>query len=299
MIKQVFYWYRKYVPQSIQKFLKSIKPKWFDYLKLDLISRKNIDFSGHGETQAVKNFLDNSSSQVNYYVDIGASDGVSSSSTLEFAKNDNWSGLSIEFDNKKFSKLKFVYRKYRNITLANTKVTPSSIVSLFEQHSVPDNLTFINIDIDSYDLDVISTILQEGYKPDIVSIEINEKIPPPIYFKVIFDENHYWKGDHFYGCSINAAKIEFSKFDYKLADFKMNNAVFVNSKVFPMTKDLDATSAYDSGYRNVPNRKSLFKYNHNVEDLLILENDEKIKFINNLYSDYKNMYELKIGEFDE
>ena len=79
----------------------------------------------------------------------------------------------------------------------------------------------------------------------------------------------------------------------------MNNAIFVNSKVFPMTKDLDATSAYDSGYRNVPNRKSLFKYNHNVEDLLILENDEKIKFINNLYSDYKNMYELKIGEFDE
>jgi hypothetical protein len=299
MIKQVFYWYRKYVPQSIQKFLKSIKPKWFDYLKLDLISRKNIDFSGHGETQAVKNFLDNSSSQVNYYVDIGASDGVSSSSTLEFAKNDNWSGLSIEFDNKKFSKLKFVYRKYRNITLANTKVTPSSIVSLFEQHSVPDNLTFINIDIDSYDLDVISTILQEGYKPDIVSIEINEKIPPPIYFKVIFDENHYWKGDHFYGCSINAAKIEFSKFDYKLADFKMNNAVFVNSRVFPMTKDLDATSAYDSGYRNVPNRKSLFKYNHDVEDLLTLENNEKIKFINNLYSDYKNMYVLKIGEFDE
>ena len=299
MIKKIFYWYRKYVPQSIQKFLKSIKPKWFDYLKLDLISRKNIDFSGHGETQAVKNFLDNSSSQVNYYVDIGASDGVSSSSTLEFAKNDNWSGLSIEFDNKKFSKLKFVYRKYRNITLANTKVTPSSIVSLFEQHSVPDNLTFINIDIDSYDLDVISTILQQGYKPDIVSIEINEKIPPPIYFKVLFDENHYWKGDHFYGCSINAAKIEFSKFDYKLADFKMNNAIFVNSKVFPMTKDLDATSAYDSGYRNVPNRKSLFKYNHNVEDLLILENDEKIKFINNLYSDYKNMYVLKIGEFDE
>ena len=299
MIKQVFYWYRKYVPQSIQKFLKSIKPKWFDYLKLDLISRKNIDFSGHGETQAVKNFLDNSSSQVNYYVDIGASDGVSSSSTLEFAKNDNWSGLSIEFDNKKFSKLKFVYRKYRNITLANTKVTPNSIVGLFEQHSVPNNLTFINIDIDSYDLDVISTILQEGYKPDIVSIEINEKIPPPIYFKVIFDENHYWKGDHFYGCSINAAKIEFSKFDYKLADFKMNNAVFVNSRVFPMTKDLDATSAYDSGYRNVPNRKSLFKYNHDVEDLLTLENNEKIKFINNLYSDYKNMYVLKIGEFDE
>ena len=50
-------------------------------------------------------------------------------------------------------------------------------------------LYFLNIDIDSYDLEVLVTILENSYKPDIVSIEINEKIPPPIYFKVTYDEN--------------------------------------------------------------------------------------------------------------
>ena len=98
MNKQIIYWYRKYVPEAFQKFFKTIKPKWFDYFKLDYLSRKNIDFSGHGETEAVKNFLNYDSKQINYYVDIGASDGVSSSSTLEFAKDHKWSGLSIEYE---------------------------------------------------------------------------------------------------------------------------------------------------------------------------------------------------------
>ena len=102
MNKQIIYWYRKYVPEVFQKLFKIIKPKWFDYFKLDYLSRKNIDFSGHGETEAVKNFLNYDSKQINYYVDIGASDGVSSSSTLEFAKDHKWSGLSIEYDENKF-----------------------------------------------------------------------------------------------------------------------------------------------------------------------------------------------------
>ena len=299
MNKQIIYWYKKYTPKSFQELLTKLKPIWVDYYKLDYISRKNIDFSGHGETQAVKNFLSYNTKQINYFVDIGASDGVSSSSTLEFAKNPKWSGLSIEYDTNKFLKLKYVYRKYKNILLANNKVTPQTIVKLFKEHNVPRNLTFINIDIDSYDLDIISKILNEGYQPDIVSIEINEKIPPPIYFKVLYDEKHYWRGDHFYGCSLTAAKIELSKFNYILADFRLNNAIFLNSEVFTTISDLDVVTAYNSGYRNAPNRKNLFKYNHDVEVLLDLENSEKIDFIHNLYQNYKNMYELKIGENNE
>lgn len=299
MNKQIIYWYRKYVPEAFQKFFKTIKPKWFDYFKLDYLSRKNIDFSGHGETEAVKNFLNYNSKQINYYVDIGASDGVSSSSTLEFAKDHKWSGLSIEYDEGKFLKLQYVYRKYKNISTVNKKVTPNTVVDLFKKHNVPKNLTFINIDIDSYDLDVISKILDEEYRPDIVSIEINEKIPPPIYFKVLYNEKHYWHGDHFYGCSLTAAKAEFSKYTYKLADFRLNNAIFVNSEVFTRIKDLDVLTAYNSGYKNVPDRKNLFKYNDDVEELLELEDSEKITFIHNLYRNYKNMYELKIGKSNE
>ena len=299
MMKQIIYWYKKYTPLFLQNIVKKLKPVWFEYYRLSRISKKNIDFSGHGETEAVKKYLDTNQNQINYFVDIGASDGVSSSSTLEFAKNPDWSGLSIEFDKIKFSKMNYVYRNYKNVNLANEKVTPGNVVKLFKQYKVPKDLTFINIDIDSYDLDVIRSIFDFDYRPDIVSIEINEKIPPPIYFKVLFNEDHYWKGDHFYGCSLTAAKKEFSKFNYTLADFKLNNAIFVNSVKFPQTKNLDTLTAYNTGYRDVENRKDLFKYNKDVEVLLTLDDKKSVEFIKNLYKEYENMYELSIGEIDE
>jgi len=293
------YWYKKYTPRFIQKFLKKIEPEKISYWKLDRISKKNIDFSGHGETQAVKQYLKNDSLDFNYFVDIGASDGVSSSSTLEFAKMPNWHGLSIEYDDNKFSKLQYVYRKYKNISLANKKVTPDSIVDILLDYEVPKNFSFLNIDIDSYDLEVSKSLFQLGYRPDIVSIEINEKIPPPIYFNVKYDQEHFWHGDHFFGCSLTAAVEEFSKFDYLLAEFRLNNAIFVNLIKFPELTPKNASNAYEEGYKSIKNRKELFKYNHDVEILHELNNDEKIVFINNLFKKYKNMYELKIGDQNE
>ena len=299
MNNQMVYWYKKYTPRFIQKFLKKIEPEKISYWKLDRISKKNIDFSGHGETQAVKQYLKNDSLDFNYFVDIGASDGVSSSSTLEFAKMPNWHGLSIEYDDSKFSKLQYVYRKYKNISLANKKVTPDSIVDILHDYEVPKNFSFLNIDIDSYDLEVSKSLFQLGYRPDIVSIEINEKIPPPIYFNVKYDQEHFWQGDHFFGCSLTAAIEEFSKFDYLLAEFRLNNAIFVNLIKFPELTPKNASIAYDEGYKSIKNRKELFKYNHDVEILHELNNDEKIVFINNLFKKYKNMYELKIGDQNE
>ena len=299
MNNQMVYWYKKYTPRFIQKFLKKIEPEKISYWKLDRISKKNIDFSGHGETQAVKQYLKNDSLDFNYFVDIGASDGVSSSSTLEFAKMPNWHGLSIEYDDNKFSKLQYVYRKYKNISLANKKVTPDSIVDILLDYEVPKNFSFLNIDIDSYDLEVSKSLFQLGYRPDIVSIEINEKIPPPIYFNVKYDQEHFWHGDHFFGCSLTAAVEEFSKFDYLLAEFRLNNAIFVNLIKFPELTPKNASNAYEEGYKSIKNRKELFKYNHDVEILHELNNDEKIVFINNLFKKYKNMYELKIGDQNE
>ena len=299
MNNQMVYWYKKYTPKFIQKFLKKIEPEKISYWKLDRISKKNIDFSGHGETQAVKQYLKNDSLDFNYFVDIGASDGVSSSSTLEFAKMPNWHGLSIEYDDNKFSKLQYVYRKYKNISLANKKVTPDSIVDILLDYEVPKNFSFLNIDIDSYDLEVSKSLFQLGYRPDIVSIEINEKIPPPIYFNVKYDQEHFWHGDHFFGCSLTAAVEEFSKFNYLLAEFRLNNAIFVNLIKFPELTPKNASNAYEEGYKSIKNRKELFKYNHDVEILHELNNDEKIVFINNLFKKYKNMYELKIGDQNE
>ena len=47
---------------------------------------------------------------------------------------------------------------------------------------------FLNLDIDSYDLEVMKKILEKNFRPKVISMEINEKIPPPIYFAAKFNE---------------------------------------------------------------------------------------------------------------
>ena len=52
----------------------------------------------------------------------------------------------------------------------------------------------------------MEAILTSGYKPLIISIEINEVIPPPIEFYVRFDKVKISElmVDHFFGCSLTA-----------------------------------------------------------------------------------------------
>ena len=140
--------------------------------------------------------------------------------------------------------------------LSKTKVTPLNIEHLLNEFDVPQNFDILNLDIDSYDL-FVKNLLQ-SFKPKIVSMEINEKIPPPIYFTVNFDENHYWRGDHFYGCSLQAAHDELSKFDYQLYTVIYNNAIFISNNINVKFPDLTITKFYEDGYVNKPDEKKSF-----------------------------------------
>ena len=68
-----------------------------------------------------------------------------------------------------------------------------------------------------------------------------------------------------------------------MAEFRLNNAIFVNLIKFPELTPKNASIAYEEGYKSIKNRKELFKYNHDVEILHELNNDEKIVFIKIIY----------------
>ena len=86
--------------------------------------------------------------------------------------------------------MQYIYKNFPNTHLSKRKVTPLNILDLLSEFDVPQNFDILNLDIDSYELFVISNLLQ-SFRPKIISMEINEKIPPPIYFTVNYDENHY------------------------------------------------------------------------------------------------------------
>ena len=188
--------------------------------------------------------------------------------------------------------MKFVYKDFEKVHLSKTKVTPLNVLNILEEFDVPKNFDILNLDIDSYDLFVIKKLLQ-SFKPKIVSMEVNEKIPVPIYFTVNYDENHFWKGDHFYGCSLQAAYEELVKFDYKLYTVVYNNAIFIPADTEISFPNYTLKEFYENGYVNKIDRKKKFLHNKDVDILLDMKSEEALDFINDLFKDYFGKYKLK------
>ena len=188
--------------------------------------------------------------------------------------------------------MQYIYKNFQNAHLSKTKVTPLNILDLLNEFDVPQNFDIFNLDIDSYDLFVIKKLL-ESYRPKIISMEINEKIPPPIYFTVTYDENHFWKGDHFFGCSLQAAYEEVSKFDYKLYTVIYNNAIFIPKEMNLEFQNLTVAKFYKDGYMNKSDRKEKFSYNSDVDVLLGMKQEEAIIFLNNFFKDYQGIFILE------
>jgi hypothetical protein len=136
------------------------------------------DHSHAGEGAEIRAVLDGLGVRGGYVVDIAASDGVNQSSTVALFRDPAWSGLAVEMDPEKFAKLAFAYASFSGVQLAKCRVTPRSVTSLLEAHEVPRDFTFLNLDIDSYDLFVIDEMLKGGFRPRVVSMEVNEKVPP-------------------------------------------------------------------------------------------------------------------------
>tara|TARA_Y100001935_G_scaffold250457_1_gene250640 strand:- start:396 stop:1298 length:903 start_codon:yes stop_codon:yes gene_type:complete len=294
--EQIKYWYRKYIPEKIRNFIRNLIPFWIQ-LGYFSIQAKKFDFEnqGHGEAKKLIELCEKFQINKGFYVDIGASDGWTSSSTFPFAKSNKFSGLSIELNSKKFKKMKFIYKNFSNAHISNSKVTPENVISLLKEYDVPENFDLLNLDIDSYDLFVVKRLL-DSFQPKIISMEINEKIPPPIYFTVTYDEKHFWKGDHFFGCSLQAAYDELYKFDYKLHTLLYNNAIFISSEVSSNQPKLSVPEFYKNGYVDKPDRIQKFSYNKDVDVLLTMDKNSAIDFINNLYKNYVGKYEIELRE---
>jgi len=126
-------------------------------------------------------------------------------------------------------------------------------------------------------------------------MEINEKIPPPIFFTVDYDEAHFWKGDHFFGCSLTAASEIIKPYGYILESLQYNNAIFIRSDICQdLLDDQNVKVAYDSGYRNKQGREKLFPWNSNIDCILGQSTDEAITSLSELFKDYKGKYTLRV-----
>lgn len=231
-------------------------------------------------------------------VDIAASDGVTQSCTLGFYRDQHWGGLAVECDPEKFTKLAWAYEAFPAVKLAQTFVTPLNVVELLKAFSIPKDFELLNLDIDSYDRPVMQALLDAGFRPKVITMEVNEKLPPPLYFAVNYAPDHGYSGGHFYGCSAEAAAATVRPRGYILESILGNNAFFVQKGLAKKAGmvDRDVAEAYRDGYLEFPDRAKVFYYNHDVDAALSMAPKEALAFFKNYFAKYKGRYELRMAK---
>lgn len=287
----------KFIPNKFLKIYLTIKHLISNYktiskfAELERKVKKNVELNDI-EFEEFEEFLSSIPANFQTYVDIGAADGVNASCTLKLARDKNWSGVCFEFGD--ISNISYIYRNFENVSICKVKVVPDNIANLLKSYNIPKYFGFLNLDIDSYDYFVIKKILESNYRPYLISMEINEKIPPPLEFYVKFDDNFQFVGDHFYGCSLTSANNLLTKFGYKLKHLTRNNALFLNSEFFDFN-ERSVAEIYNQGYVNLKNRKEIFWYNNDIDNVLDLPIEEAMEFIKNKFIDYKGKFHLSLS----
>lgn len=242
----------------IKKFVKKVifrkGNNLFGFVYFGKMTDTNIDTSPTGERKMLEEIVNICGLGSGFVVDIGANDGFSNSSTLGLFGRNNWAGLAIEMQPIKFAQLAYLYSRFLNVRLVRNRITPNNICEILTGCEVPSAFDVLNIDIDSYDLHVISRLLEE-YQPKIITMEINEKIPAGIFFAVNFDENLGFQNGHFFGASIDAACKIVKPKGYLLWKVQYNNAFFVRKDIAPQSiVDQSSEVAWTVGYKEKKDR---------------------------------------------
>ena len=97
------------------------------------------------------------------------------------------------------------------------------------------NFDLISVDLDGNDYYIVKTILELKIFPSVFILEYNAKFPPPIDFKINYNENHKWGNDDYFGCSLVAWNELLDRFGYKLICCNTHtgaNCFFVKKKFY-------------------------------------------------------------------
>src|SRR5215210_8484621 len=192
-----------------------------------------------------------------YCVDIGAADGKQGSNTFRLFR-DGWDGFAAECGAGMFTRLAINYAPMPRLRLYRGLVTPENVISLLDAAGAPEEFGFLSLDIDGYDHDVLRALLQK-YRPTLMCVEVNEKIPPPIKFTIRYSPTFNWQGGPFHGQSISMLDELCAEAEYILLGLEYNNAFLTPQETGLQGVSVD--QAYREGYLNRPDRLKLMPWN--------------------------------------
>lgn len=160
--------------------------------KLNCIS-PNKRYSQFGEEAFILHIFKSIGTINKYFVDLGAGDGVYLSNTKLLKDEYGWNGLMMDADN------------HGNEEVKKEFITATNILELLYKYDVPNKFDFLSIDLDGNDWYVLDVIL-DNYAPRLIMAEFNGTIPLGVDKVMVYNENHSWNNDDYYGASFEAFK---------------------------------------------------------------------------------------------
>ena len=134
--------------------------------------------------------------------------GGSGPNVARLVIEDKWNFLLLDGDHENAS-----------INLYREFITPENIGNIFKKYLVPIEPDYISIDVDSTDLWLMKSLLINGYKPRLISIEYNANYSLEQSYTITCKERpviFHHIGDMVYGASLLALNKVAEEFGYSL-----------------------------------------------------------------------------------
>jgi hypothetical protein len=155
--------------------------------------------------------------RIPYAVNIGCGDGYEYNDPVYALYKSGFKGVAIDAQN--LPKLSEYLGPFGIELRPGTPVSTQNVVSILHGADCPETPSFLKIDIDGFDADILCAILVGGIRPNVIQAEINSEIPPPYAFSVRSGDSYYWGGAHgFFGFSLSYGVDILSPFGYKLVE---------------------------------------------------------------------------------
>ncbi|MBC8428214.1 MAG: hypothetical protein H8D94_01950 [Candidatus Pelagibacter sp.] len=182
---------------------------WYDFNVLKTKQLPSFDmYSQYGEEGVLEHIFNNINHTANYCVDIGAMDGVLSSTTKYMREQYNWDSLLLEGSTK---------HQQHNKDVKLEWVTKDNVIQLFEKYNVPKDISMVNIDIDYNDYWITEAIMSNTqYNVDLFVVEFNPGIPSSDSLTVPYNEKATKDATYYFGTSLLALEKLALEHNYKL-----------------------------------------------------------------------------------
>jgi hypothetical protein len=224
-----------------------------------------IIYSMKNEELIAEALISKLNSRSNFIIDIGASDGLDWSNSYTLYKS-GFNGISIEGNKAKASALISNYANLDGkISVVNAFVKPKVINQLLGGLDTPLSPDFVSVDIDSFEYDLIETMLL-CYRPKIICVQNNERLPPPIHYIMRYSENLPQRDMTLISsASISAWSKLFQAHNYKLFRLEYNNLFAIDSQLneFRPFAYRTTKAVYDD-FQALRDREVLFPWNSKI-----------------------------------